>query len=103
VKRVRPGLQVGFHLEHVNSFSPIFRTTRSHANLAAKADFLRVVVYNNCGGERYANFIRNVGSTVFRDVLWWSSDSLFPYWVAASALCSTHMDHVKSVDQHTMP
>lgn len=27
-----------------------------------------VVVYNNCGGERYANFIRNIGSTVFRDV-----------------------------------
>jgi hypothetical protein len=25
-------------------------------------------VYNNCGGERYANFIRNVHATVFRDV-----------------------------------
>ncbi len=68
VKRVRPGLQVGFHIEHVNSFNPIFRATRSYADLAAKADFLKVVVYNNCGGERYANFIRNVGSTVFRDV-----------------------------------
>jgi hypothetical protein len=59
---------VGFHVEHVNSFNPIFRATRSYADLAAKADFLKVVVYNNCGGERYANFIRNVGSTVFRDV-----------------------------------
>jgi len=68
VKRVRTGLQVGFHIEHVNSFNPIFRATRSYADLAAKADFLKVVVYNNCGGERYANFIRNVGSTVFRDV-----------------------------------
>ena len=68
VKRVRPGLQVGFHIEHVNSFNPIFRATRSYPELAAKADFLKVVVYNNCGGERYANFIRNVGSTVFRDV-----------------------------------
>jgi hypothetical protein len=68
VKRVRPGLQVGFHIEHVNSFNPIFRATRSYVDLAAKADFLKVVVYNNCGGERYANFIRNVGSTVFRDV-----------------------------------
>ena len=68
VKGVRPGLQVGFHLEHVNSFNPIFRATRSYADLATKADFLKVVVYNNCGGERYANFIRNVGSTVFRDV-----------------------------------
>ena len=68
VKRVRPNLQVGFHIEHVNSFNPVFRATRSYADLATKADFLKVVVYNNCGGERYANFIRNVGSTVFRDV-----------------------------------
>jgi hypothetical protein len=68
VKSVRAGLEVGFHIEHVNSFNPIFRATRSYAELATKADFLKVVVYNNCGGERYANFIRNVGSTVFRDV-----------------------------------
>jgi hypothetical protein len=68
VKRVRPALQVGFHIEHVNSFNPIFRATRSYADLATKADFLKVVVYNNCGGERYAHFISNVGSTVFRDV-----------------------------------
>jgi hypothetical protein len=59
---------VGFHIEHVNSFNPIFRATRSYAELATKADFLKVVVYNNCGGERYANFIRNIGATVFRDV-----------------------------------
>ena len=68
VKAVRRELQVGFHLEHVNSFNPIFRATRRYDDLATKADFLKVVVYNNCGGERYANFIGNVGSTVFRDV-----------------------------------
>ena len=68
VKSVRQDLQVGFHIEHVNSFNPIFRATRSYEDLATKSDFLKVVVYNNCGGERYANFIRNVGSTVFRDV-----------------------------------
>jgi hypothetical protein len=68
VKSVRKELQVGFHIEHVNSFNPIFRATRSYQDLATKADFLKIVVYNNCGGERYANFIRNIGSTVFRDV-----------------------------------
>ena len=68
VKAVGKDLQVGFHIEHVNSFNPIFRATRSYAELAEKADFLKVVVYNNCGGERYANFINNVGSTIFRDV-----------------------------------
>jgi hypothetical protein len=68
VKGIRPSLQVGFHIEHVNSFNPIFRATRRYDELAAKADFLKIVVYNNCGGERYAQFIRNVGATVFRDV-----------------------------------
>jgi hypothetical protein len=68
VKSVRKDLQVGFHIEHVNSFNPIFRATRRYDQLAGKADFLKVVVYNNCGGERYAHFINNVGSTVFRDV-----------------------------------
>jgi hypothetical protein len=68
VRGVRPGLRVGFHIEHVNSFNPLFRATRNYADLATKADFLKVVVYNNCGGERYANFIHNIGSTVFRDV-----------------------------------
>jgi hypothetical protein len=68
VKAVNPRLEVGFHMEHVNSFNPIFRATRSYADLATRADFLKVVVYNNCGGERYQRFIDNVGSTVFRDV-----------------------------------
>ena len=68
VKSVRKDLQVGFHIEHVNSFNPIFRATRRYDDLAQKADFLKVVVYNNCGGERYAHFIQNIGSTVFRDV-----------------------------------
>ena len=68
VKEIRKELKVGFHIEHVNSFNPVFRATRSYEDLATKADFLKVVVYNNCGGERYASFIRNIGSTVFRDV-----------------------------------
>ncbi|KAA6336401.1 hypothetical protein EZS27_015440 [termite gut metagenome] len=67
-KSINKRLQVGFHIEHVNSFNPFYRATRSYEELASMADFLKVVVYNNCGGERYARFIRNVGSTVFRDV-----------------------------------
>lgn len=68
VKSVKPTLQTGFHIEHVNSFNPLFRATRRYEDLAEKADFLKVVVYNNCGGERYAHYISNIGSTVFRDV-----------------------------------
>ncbi|MCW3092630.1 MAG: hypothetical protein JWP81_3699, partial [Ferruginibacter sp.] len=68
VKGVNKNLQVGFHVEHVNSFNPFYRATRNYEDLATKADFLKVVAYNICGGERYANFIHNIGSTVFRDV-----------------------------------
>ncbi|MDP4250765.1 MAG: hypothetical protein Q8918_11710 [Bacteroidota bacterium] len=68
VKAINKNLKVGFHIEHVNSFNPFYRATRSYEELATKADFLKVVCYNTCGGERYAHFIRNIGSTVFRDV-----------------------------------
>jgi hypothetical protein len=68
VKSISSTMQVGFHIEHVNSFNPFFRATRSYSDLASRADFLKVVVYNNCGGERYANFINNLCSTLFRDV-----------------------------------
>ena len=68
VKGVNKNLQVGFHIEHVNSFNPFYRATRSYEELAKKADFLKVVAYNICGGERYASFINNIGSTLFRDV-----------------------------------
>jgi hypothetical protein len=68
VKAVNPKIEVGFHIEHVNSFNPIFRATRRYSDLAGLADFLKVVVYNNCGGERYQQFVENIRSTVFRDV-----------------------------------
>src|ERR1035437_3759372 len=68
VKNIRPDLQVGFHIEHVNSFNPIFRAARGYAELADMADFFKPVVYNNCGGERYATFIKNIHKTVFHDV-----------------------------------
>ena len=68
VKGIRGELQVGFHIEHTNSFNPLYRASRDYAELAELADFLKVVEYNNCGGERYVNFIHNICQTVFRDV-----------------------------------
>jgi hypothetical protein len=68
VKGIRKELEVGFHIEHTNSFNPLYRASRDYAELAEMADFLKVVVYNNCGGERYVSFIRNICQTVFRDV-----------------------------------
>jgi hypothetical protein len=66
-KKSRPGVQVGFHIWHVNSFSPFFRAEQNYAEFAKVADFLKIVVYNNCGGPRYASYIENVASTILRD------------------------------------
>ncbi|WP_214070786.1 hypothetical protein [Mucilaginibacter sp. dw_454] len=59
---------VGLHIEHVNSFNPFFRATRDYEDLAKRVDFLKIVVYNNCGGERYQHFIKNIHSTMFKDI-----------------------------------
>ncbi|MEO8584387.1 MAG: hypothetical protein ABI415_11350, partial [Flavitalea sp.] len=67
-KSAKPKIQVGFHIEHVNSWNPFYRASRNYEELAAKADFLKIVVYNNCAGERYQYFIRNIQSSIFRDV-----------------------------------
>jgi len=68
VKAVNKNMQVGFHIEHVNSWNPFYRAGRNYEALASMADLLKVVVYNNCAGERYVNFIRNIQSSIFRDV-----------------------------------
>ncbi len=67
-KKSRPEVQVGFHIWHQASFSPIFRAEQDFAELAEVADFLKIVVYNNCGGPRYAAFINNMASGIMRDV-----------------------------------
>ena len=66
-KSIHPRLRVGFHIWHLNSFSPFFRAEQDYAKLRESADFLKIVMYNNCAGPRLANYIRNVQSTVFRD------------------------------------
>jgi hypothetical protein len=67
-KKIRPAVQVGFHIWHANSFSPFFRAEQNYAELAKTADYLKIVLYNNCGGPRYAEYLNNVGSTIFHDV-----------------------------------
>jgi hypothetical protein len=67
-RKSRPGVQVGFHIWHVNSFSPFFRAEQNYSEFAKAADFLKIVVYNNCGGPRYAGYIDNVASTILHDV-----------------------------------
>jgi hypothetical protein len=67
-KKSRADVQVGFHIWHNNSFSPFFRAEQNYAEFAKVADFLKIVVYNNCGGPRYASYIDNMAAGILRDV-----------------------------------
>jgi hypothetical protein len=67
-KAAKPEVQVGFHIWHANSFTPFFRAEQDYAQFARTADYLKIVLYNNCGGPRYAGAINNVANTIFADL-----------------------------------
>ena len=59
---------VGWHIWHNNSFNPIYRAEQDLQTIAPVSDFLKIVIYHNCGGERLASYIDSVGQTAFGDV-----------------------------------
>ncbi len=67
IKGINNKVQVGWHIWHNNSFSPFYRAEQDYSKLHHASDFLKVVIYNNCGGPRLAQYMRNVHSTIFRD------------------------------------
>jgi hypothetical protein len=68
VKSIKPQMGVGWHIWHNNSFNPIYRAEQDYAEMAPYSDFLKIVMYQNCGGERMVDYIDSVGSTYFADV-----------------------------------
>jgi hypothetical protein len=68
VKAINPKLGVGWHIWHNNSFNPIYRAEQDLAEMAPYSDFLKIVMYQNCAGERMADYINSVGSSYFSDV-----------------------------------
>jgi hypothetical protein len=58
---------VGWHIWHNNSFSPFYRATQDYAEFRKYSDFLKVVMYNNCGGPRLASYVNSVSQTIFAD------------------------------------
>jgi hypothetical protein len=68
VKKISPKAQVGWHIMHLVTMSPFYRAEQNYARLANSADFIKPCPYNNCAGPRFARYIRNVQSTVFRDL-----------------------------------
>jgi hypothetical protein len=68
VKSIKPSIGVGWHIWHNNSFSPIYRAEQDLSELHKYSDFLKVVMYHNCGGERMASYIRSIGTNIYGDV-----------------------------------
>ena len=65
--RIAPNKGIGWHIWHNNSFSPFYRAEQDYAELAKYSDFLKVVMYNICGGERLAQYVRSTQRSVFAD------------------------------------
>ena len=59
---------MGWHIWHNNSFNPIYRAEQDLHELSNYSDFIKVVMYNNCGGERMALYADNIGSTLYGDL-----------------------------------
>src|SRR5215467_8502257 len=68
VKTAKQSIPVGWHIWHNNSFNPIYRAEQDLHELSNYSDFIKVVMYNNCGGERMALYADNIGSTLYGDL-----------------------------------
>jgi hypothetical protein len=67
VKTAKPSVPVGWHIWHNNSFNPIYRAEQDLSVLAEYSDYLKMVMYHNCGGERMASYIDSVSQTIYGD------------------------------------
>ena len=67
-KSIRRDCAVGWHIWHNNSFSPFYRAEQDYAEFQKYSDFLKVVLYNNCGGPRLASYAKSMSRTLFGDL-----------------------------------
>jgi hypothetical protein len=67
IKSVKPEMLVGWHIKHSLSFSPYYRAQQDVQVLSENADFLKMVMYHNCGGPRMAAYIHRMRSGAFGD------------------------------------
>lgn len=68
VKSVNSNVSVGWHIWHNNSFSPFYRAQQDLQVLSRYSDFLKMVMYHNCGGPRLASYIDSVTQTIYGDI-----------------------------------
>jgi hypothetical protein len=91
VKTAKPSIPVGWHIWHNNSFNPIYRAEQDLHELSDYSDFIKVVMYNNCGGERMALYADNIGSTLHGDL---SKQSLIEFNYAVMGFKERSYDEI---------
>jgi hypothetical protein len=67
VKAITAEVKVGWHVMHLQSFSPFYRAEQDFGELANYSDFIKSVMYHNCAGVRYRRFVESLHKTIFRD------------------------------------
>ncbi|MBI4557188.1 MAG: hypothetical protein HY706_06350, partial [Candidatus Hydrogenedentes bacterium] len=67
VKAIDADRKVGWHIMHLNSFSPFYRAEQDYAEWANFSDFIKVVTYHNCAGGRFQRFLKSLHQSIFRD------------------------------------
>ena len=67
-KGINPRVQIGWHIMHLVTMSPFYAADTNYSRLVHVSDYLKPSPYNNCAGPRLAQYIRNVQSTIFRDM-----------------------------------
>jgi hypothetical protein len=65
---IAPAKGIGWHVWHNNTFSPFYRAEQDYADFSGYSDFLKVVMYNLCGGERLAQYTRSASRSLFADL-----------------------------------
>jgi hypothetical protein len=68
VKAVRPSVLYGSHIWPNHYINPILRAEQDLAELTPYHDFIKVALYSNCGGPRFASYIESAGQTMWGDV-----------------------------------
>ncbi|MGB6222121.1 hypothetical protein [Haloferula sp.] len=68
MKKIRPTLQVGWHIDHGMSWDLITRATWDYADMVAHSDWLSIGLYFDCMGHRsFSHFRKNYESVIFAD------------------------------------
>jgi hypothetical protein len=68
VKATRESVLFGSHIWPNHYMSPILRAEQDLSELAPYHDFIKIALYDNCGGPRFASYIDSVSQTMWGDV-----------------------------------